>query len=70
MKEEDMSGTLSPTEEKAIQEELKEGGASCPRCRVALKTTPIRPRGDVAYVRKRVLLECDRCGLRAALDMR
>ncbi|MBT8398120.1 MAG: hypothetical protein HKO65_09675 [Gemmatimonadetes bacterium] len=61
---------MSPAEEKAIQEELRQSGASCPRCRAAFRTTPIPPRGDVAYVRTRVLVECDRCGLRAALDLK
>ncbi len=68
IEEEEMGGALTPAEEKAIKEALTGGVASCPRCGARLRTTPISPRPDTAYVRKRALLECDGCGLRAALD--
>jgi hypothetical protein len=63
-----MFGKLNPSEEKALQEEVRRGTASCPRCGTLLNLTSIPPRSDVAYVRNRVLLECDGCGLKAAID--
>ena len=65
-----MAGPLSPAERKTIQEGVRGGGSSCPRCKIPLRTTMIPPRQDVAYVRNRVLIECDRCGLKEALDLR
>jgi len=61
----------SPREEEALRKHLEEGGAlDCPRCDTPLRMIPIPPHPDVSYVRTRVLLLCDSCGLRVALDKR
>jgi transcription elongation factor Elf1 len=64
-----MHKSANPQEENALREQLK-GGRSpeCPRCGAPLKITPVPPRSDVSYVRNRVLLVCDSCGLKVALD--
>ena len=59
----------NPSEEAALRTRLKEGKTpACPRCRATLRTIPVPPRSDVAYVRNRILLECDSCQFRVALD--
>jgi hypothetical protein len=59
----------NPSEEAALRRQLKEGRVpACPRCNATLRTVPIPLRSDVAYVRNRVLLECESCRFRVALD--
>jgi hypothetical protein len=59
----------NPSEEAALRTQLKEGKPpTCPRCNATLRTFPVPPRSDVAYVRNRALLECDSCRFRVALD--
>ena len=56
-------------EEESLRKQLKKGThPECPRCGCRLQVTPVRPRTDVAYVRDRVLLACNPCGLNVALD--
>ena len=64
-----MTENASLREEEALREQVKEGGSpECPRCGIPLRITAVSPRSDVSYVRNRVLLECDPCGLKVALD--
>ena len=64
-----MMDLANPSEEAALRRQLKEGKApACPRCNATLRTVPVPPRSDVAYVRHRALLECDTCRFRVALD--
>ncbi len=64
-----MTEGANPREEEALRKRVKEGGSpECPRCSTRLRITPVPPRSDVSYVRNRVLLECDSCGLKVALD--
>ena len=66
-----MTDRVSPTDEDALREELRKGGSpGCPRCGALFRITPIPPRPDVSYVRKRVLLDCEACGLKVALDQK
>lgn len=44
------------------------GPPECPRCGSTIAPHPVEPRGDVAYVRRRVILVCSRCGRRAVVD--
>jgi hypothetical protein len=55
--------------EKALLRQLEAGRIpECPKCAAFLRITPIPPRSDVSYVRNRVLLTCDSCGFKVALD--
>jgi len=64
-----MTERVSPAEEKELRDTLRKGGSpDCPRCGAPFRLTPLPPRPDVSYVRKRVLLDCEACGLRVALD--
>lgn len=42
----------------------------CPRCDVALDPAPVPPRGDVAYVRSRVVLVCRNCRRTVSVELR
>lgn len=64
-----MTRQLEPWEEEALRVELERGGSlECPLCGTRLHTSPQPPRSDISYVRHRVLLACDSCGLRVVLD--
>jgi hypothetical protein len=64
-----MAKSATAGEEKELQEDLQKGRPlSCPRCHAPLRSIRIPPRSDVAYVRNRVLLECELCDFLAALD--
>ena len=66
-----MTERVGPSEEERLRAELKMGESpDCPRCGAPFRITPIPPRSDVSYVRKRVLLDCEECGLKVALDRR
>ena len=59
----------TPQEERALRKQLEEGvPPECPRCETDLGSTLVPPRSDVSYVRNRVLLTCEVCGLRVVLD--
>ncbi len=49
---------------------LDAGPLSCPRCGGGLDARKVPPRGDVAYVRDRILLVCNGCGRSLVLDRR
>jgi len=64
-----MKKGVTAEEETSLKQELAEGKEPrCPRCEEFMRSTPIRPRSDVAYVRDRVLLECRPCALRLVVD--
>lgn len=66
-----MTDSFTPSEEADLREALSKGKAPpCPRCGSPLRCTPVLSPPAVSYVRNRVLLECDSCGLRSALDRR
>ena len=59
----------TPEEEAVLRSKIAGGGLlTCPRCHAPLTTIPVPPRSDVAYVRNRVVLSCESCGFRVALD--
>ncbi len=64
-----MHKSANSREEGTLRKQLA-GGASpvCPRCATPLRVTSVPPRSDVSYVRSRVVLTCESCGLKAALD--
>ena len=65
----EMAIHATPEEEQELRVRIREReDASCPRCRSLLRQTSVPPRRDVAYVRNRVMLECDGCGMKAILD--
>jgi hypothetical protein len=56
-------------EERALKRQMDGGGhPRCPRCAGTLRLTPIPLPPQVAYIRDRVALECDRCGLGSVMD--
>ena len=64
-----MTENLTASEEAALRGKLRTGGMpDCPRCGIRLQATPVPPRSDISYVRHRVLLACDSCGLKVSLD--
>jgi hypothetical protein len=66
-----MKEPFGPEEERALRRQIEEGNhPRCPRCAGALRLTPILPPPQVAYVRDRVVLECDRCGMGTVIDQK
>jgi hypothetical protein len=64
-----MTMSIDPLVEKALRRQVKTGRIpECPKCGALLRVIPIPPRSDVSYVRDRVLLMCDSCGLKVVLD--
>jgi len=64
-----MRKSANSREEGALRKQLAGGGSPvCPRCTTLLQVTSVPPRSDVSYVRSRVVLTCESCGLKAALD--
>jgi len=61
----------SAAERRALAEAVRRGEAPlrCPACGAALAIQPVRPRREVAYVRRRVWLLCPACRRTAALDL-
>ena len=69
MEPRDRNKTAGPEEEAALRRKLAEGGPLiCPRCQGPLHANPVPPRSDVAYVRNRVILDCESCEFRVVLD--
>ena len=63
--------SYSAEEETGLRREVAEGRVpACPRCGEPMARTPIPPRSDVAYVRSRTLLHCQKCVLRCVVDVK
>ncbi|HEX7089200.1 MAG TPA: hypothetical protein VF192_03635 [Longimicrobiales bacterium] len=64
------AGGYSAAERRALAEAARRGEPlSCPACGQALASHEVRPRQDVAYVRRRLLLVCPGCKRTAAVDV-
>lgn len=58
-------------EERRLQEGVRRGETpSCPRCDGVLHLTSVSPTSRVAYVRRRVILQCSACGRKAVVESR
>jgi len=65
-----MTRTFSAMEEKSLKAQLADGeNPACPRCGGSFQITPIVRPKPVSYVRRRVLLICQDCGRRVAMDL-
>lgn len=57
------------TDRRTIEAALRDGSTPrCPVCGEPLAGSIVEPPESVAYVRRRVLLVCPRCGRSAAFD--
>jgi hypothetical protein len=66
-----MADSFSAEQRRLVAQALREGSRlECPICREALDRSPVPPRGDVAYVRDRILLTCPSCRRSLVLDRR
>ncbi|MFO8173786.1 MAG: hypothetical protein R6T96_05840 [Longimicrobiales bacterium] len=64
-----MSKPLTSDEERLLRAALRRGDAPlCPRCGQVMDVTEVKPRQEVAYVRRRAVLQCPRCGARGVVD--
>ncbi|MDE2784339.1 MAG: hypothetical protein OXK77_15400 [Gemmatimonadota bacterium] len=59
-------------QKRHLLDQVADGIASprCPRCRGPCAVIHTGPRGDVAYVRDRVLVRCSRCLRSCAIEAR
>jgi hypothetical protein len=64
------AGGYSAAERRTLAEAARRGEPlACPNCGHALASHEVRPRRDVAYVRRRLLLVCPGCKRAAAVDI-
>jgi hypothetical protein len=66
-----MGGAFDAAERRALQQALARGAAlECPGCAVPLTQQRVEPVGEVAYVRRRLLVICPVCRRSAGLDVK
>lgn len=65
-----VSAGYSPAQRRALAEAARKGEPlRCPECGRELIRDAVRPRRDVSYVRRRLLLVCPGCRRAAAVDL-
>ena len=65
-----MSAGYDPAQRRALAEAARKGEPlRCPECGHELIREEVRPRRDVPYVRRRLLLVCPGCRRAAAVDL-
>lgn len=64
-----MAGSYSPDERRALEAALAAGDPlRCPVCGAALARHEVKPKAELPYVRRRVLLICPGCKRSASVD--